>query len=182
LKIIKKLLAFIIAGFIITFSNASFVWAEDAIFSPSASREVKLKYRQPLEYRLLFFKTDNRIWIIIPPRTAVLEIFPSVAAIHGWVRAYDRHGKTLALDKMFHGDAYVSVAVKNPSVRKNLFVTTGHDKRSVMIFTPENAAFIEILNATNGFDGTVFVRDKKKHILASQSGLDIHITNFEDKK
>ena len=110
--------------------------------------------------------------------TTLVEIYPSDARKRGWVKAYNRNGEVLALDRKFHGDVNVSTSVKKPSLKKGKLVVTRHDDKSIGIYTPEDASFIEIINSTNGFDGVVNVRDRKKRILTRQTGLDIQVTNY----
>lgn len=133
----------------------------------------------PLEYQLLFFRNDGRIWVVLPPKTTLLEIYPSIGRIQGWVKAYNRRGEVLAVDKEFNGDVQITVASNRPSLKKGKLVVTRHDETSVAIYTPENASFIEIINSRNGFDGVVNVRDRKKRLLNSESGLDLKIINMK---
>ncbi len=137
-----------------------------------------VKKPPPLKYQMLFFRNDGRVWIVIPPKTTLVEIYPSFGRRHGWVKAYNRHGDVLALDRKFHGDVQLSTSVIKPSLKRGLLVVHRHNGVSIGIYTPENASFIEILNARNGFDGVVNVRDKKKRIIARQTGLDIKIINY----
>jgi len=133
----------------------------------------------PLRYQLLFFRNDGRIWIVLPPKTTLVEIVPSTINATGRVKAYNRKGEILALDENFDGNVTISTVVKKPSLKKGKLVVTRHDEKTIGIYTPENAAFIEIINSSSGFDGVVNVRDKRKRILTSQSGLDIKITNYK---
>jgi hypothetical protein len=169
-------------NYILLFSLAAFALSMLLLAAPATGAdkgEVNIVDQQePLSYQLLFFKNDNRAWIIIPPRTTLVEIFPSVGKKWGWVKAYNRWGETLAVDNNFHGSIFITSAVKRPAVRHGKIVASRHDGQAVAIFTPENAAFVEIINAENGFDGVVYVRDKKKRVLSSQSGLDLRVVNL----
>ncbi len=134
----------------------------------------------PLEYRMLFFRNDHRIWMVVPKNTTVMEIFPAIGSQKGKVKAYNRDGEVIAIDRDFYGDTYLTTSVREAEVCKNLFVTTMFNTRAIRIFTAETTAFIEIINARNGFDGVVTLFDCNKRTQAKQSELDIQVTNFKD--
>jgi len=133
------------------------------------------------EYKLLFFRNDDRIWIIMPRKTTFVLVFRSFPGEKGYIKCINSKGETLAIDRSFEGDVIISNPVKRPSLRKGKLVVTRYDGDAIGFFTPENAAYIEVLNSKNGYDGVVTVMDRKKRILCRQSGLDIQIIDYRLK-
>jgi hypothetical protein len=138
----------------------------------------KCKTKEPPRYQLLFFRNDGRMWVVLPPKTTLVEIFPTRGDDKGWVRAYNRKGQILANDLNFNGEIVITTAGQKPSLRRGQIVVTRHEGTSIGIYTPEDAAFIEIINSTSGFDGVVTVLDKKKRILVQEGGLDLKISSY----
>lgn len=136
----------------------------------------------PPEYSLLFFRNDDRIWIIMPQKTTFVLIHSYDGNNPGFIQCIDSEGNTLAQQTNFIGLAFLGNPVKKPSLQKNLLAVTRYDGDAVGIHTPPNAAFIEILNSRYGYDGIITVLDKKKKVLHRQTGLDIRINNYEIKK
>ncbi len=149
------------------------------LLSGTASAWDKTYESAPLEYQLLFFRNDGRIWIVLPPRTTLVEVYPSIGGKTGWVKAYNREGKVLAKDYFFHGLVISSSLVLQPSINRGWFVVNRHDGTSVGIYTPMDASFVEIVNSRNGFDGMVRVLNRRKQVLAVQSGLHLEIINLK---
>lgn len=139
----------------------------------------KIDPPKPQKYQMLFFRNDGRVWIVIPPKTTMLEIYPSIGRKRGWVKAFNRWGEPLAIDYHFHGAVRLTNGVKRHSIKKGKLVAGTHDGIAVGIYTREDTHFIEVINAENGFDGVVNLRDWKKRRQATQSGIDLKITNYK---
>lgn len=134
------------------------------------------------EYSLLFFRDDNRIWIIMPPKTTFVMVYQSSGNRRGFVKCIDKNGNTLAMDPNFSGSVLLSDSASRPSLDRNRIVVTRYDGDAIGFYTPKNASFIEVINARNGFDGVVTVLDRKKRILNRQTGLDIQIVDLRIRK
>jgi hypothetical protein len=141
-------------------------------------KQGKKKIVTPKRYQLLFFRHDGRVWIILPQKTSLLEIYSTNGLTQGWVAALNVWRQPLAMDTAFDGEATVSSVVQKACFPDKI-VTTIQDKRAVGIYTPKNASYIEIINAKNGFDGVVSVLDKNKKVIARQTGLDIQVINYK---
>lgn len=136
-------------------------------------KEEKVPHR-----KLLFFRNDERIWIVVPTGTTFVLIYRSDGYSYGWIKCLDGKGRTLAVEPDFEGYVEVTDPVKKPSLRKNRLVVSRYDGEAVGIYTPPNTAYIEVINSRYGYDGMVTVMDKKKRILNRQSGIDIRITDY----
>ncbi|MCE1249070.1 MAG: hypothetical protein LWY06_20745 [Firmicutes bacterium] len=168
-KLLSPLTAFIIALLaVVSVCNA---WAKPVVDKNDDDDKLP-------EYKLLFFRNDNRVWILMPPKTTLVEVYRSDGYNKGYIRCVNSKGKTIAIDRSFKGDVVFSVASIKPSVYKNRFIASRYDGNAVAIYTPENARFIEVLNSTHGFDGVVTLMDRQKRILNRESGLDLQILDY----
>lgn len=130
------------------------------------------------EYSLLFFRNDGRILMIMPKKTTFMMVYRSEPNKKGYVKCINRKGETLAIDRNFEGDVEVTTPVSEPSLKEGRIVVTRYNGNAIGFYTPEDAAYIEIINSRNGFDGVVTIMNKKKKILCRESGLNIRITDY----
>ena len=144
----------------------------------SKDNKVLLNDKNAPEYDLLFFRNDGRIIIIMPPKTTFVMVYRSEPNKKGFVKCISAKGETLAVDRDFQGDVELITPVYEPSLRKHKIVVTRYDGKAIGFYTPEDASYIEVINARNGFDGVVTVMNKKKKILNRQTGLGIEIINY----
>lgn len=134
------------------------------------------------EYSLLFFRNDGRILMIMPKKTTFMMVYRSEPNKKGYVKCINRKGETLAIDRNFEGDVEVISPVSQPSLKNGRIVVTRYNGNAIGFYTPEDAAYIEIINSRNGFDGVVTIMNKKKKILCRESGLNIRITDYSTPK
>jgi hypothetical protein len=175
----RLLLPLALITLIFAFMVCHSAFAAKAKPKPAKVKEKSYDAQEKLpEYKLLFFRNDNRIWILMPPKTTLVEVYRSDGYRNGYIRCVNSKGKTIAVDHSFKGDVVFSVASVNPSIRKEKLVASRYDGNAVAIYTPENARFIEVLNSTHGFDGVITLMDSKKRILNRESGLDLQILDY----
>ena len=166
----------------LVFSILSFpAYAEKKKAAPQKEKQLLNDENAP-QYSLLFFRNDGRILMIMPKKTTFMMVYRSEPNKKGYVKCINRKGETLAIDRNFEGDVEVISPVSQPSLGNGRIVVTRYNGNAIGFYTPEDAAYIEIINSRNGFDGVVTIMNKKKKILCRESGLNIRITDYSTPK